>query len=89
MDTIITTTIFSFISTMVGYYYGNRKNNAEASNIEIKNIKEIIFIYSETIKDLKDEVQELKKDIKEYKNCINKLEDELKEFKTHIRKPLI
>jgi predicted RNase H-like nuclease (RuvC/YqgF family) len=88
MDTILTTALFSFISTIIGYFLGSRKNNAEASNIEIKNIKEVIMIYTQTIQDLKTEVEELKDDIKEYKNCINKLEKELNEFKSDMRKPL-
>jgi predicted RNase H-like nuclease (RuvC/YqgF family) len=87
MDTIITAGLFSFISTLIGYYAGVRKNNAEISNIEIKNIKEVITIYIQTIQDLKSEVEELREDIKEYKDCISKLESELHEFKTDMKKP--
>jgi hypothetical protein len=63
MDTIITAAFFSFISTIIGYFVGIRKNNAEISNIEIKNIKEVITIYTETIQELKNEVGELKEEI--------------------------
>jgi peptidoglycan hydrolase CwlO-like protein len=87
MDTIITAGVFSFISTLIGYFVGSRKNNAETSNIEIKNIKEVITIYTQTIQDLKNEVEELREDIKEYKLCINKLETELHQFKSDMRKP--
>jgi predicted RNase H-like nuclease (RuvC/YqgF family) len=87
MDTIITAAFFSFISTIIGYFVGIRKNNAEISNIEIKNIKEVITIYTETIQELKNEVGELKEEIKEYKSCISKLENELHQFKTDMKKP--
>lgn len=88
MDTILTAAFFSFISTIVGYFVGLRKNKAETSNLEIKNIKEVIEIYSQTIQDLKTEVGELKEEIKEYKACIIKLEGELHQFKSDMRKPL-
>lgn len=88
METIMTAAFFSFVSTIIGYFVGSRKNNAEASNLEIKNIKEVITIYTQTIQDLKNEVEELKDEIKEYKNCISKLETELHQFKSDMRKPI-
>jgi predicted RNase H-like nuclease (RuvC/YqgF family) len=89
METILTAGLFSFISTLIGYFVGVRKSNAETSNIEIKNIKEVITIYTQTIQDLKMEVEELREDIKEYKECISKLESELHQFKSDMRNPLI
>lgn len=88
IETLITTGLVSFITTLIGYFVGSRKNNAEASSIEIKNIKEVIQIYTKTIQDLKDEVAELKEEIQEYRSCINKLENELHQFKSDMRKPV-
>jgi len=87
MDTTITAGIITIISTILGYVVGSRKNRAEASNLEIKNIKEIIEIYTKTIQDLKIEVEELKEEIKEYKTCISKLENELQQFKKDMKIP--
>ena len=76
MDNIVITAIFTFISSLVGFFVGSRKNNAETDRIVLENMKGVIEVYTQTIEDLKHEVQELKEDIKEYQSCINKLEDE-------------
>ena len=87
MDNIVITAIFTFISSLVGFFVGSRKNNAETDRIVLENMKGVIEVYTQTIEDLKHEVQELKEDIKEYKSCINKLEDELHQFKKQMKKP--
>jgi len=88
IETIVITGIVSFTTTLIGYFFGLRKNNAETSSIEIKNIKEVIEIYTKTIQDLKVEVEELKEEIQEYRTCINKLENELHQFKSDMKKPV-
>jgi len=84
MDNIVITALFSFVSTLVGYFVGSRKSNAETDRIVLENMKGVIEVYTQTIEDLKEEVSELKREIKEYKSCINKMEDELKQFKKQI-----
>ena len=85
MDDILITTIFSFISTLIGYFVGSRKKNAETDSIVLENMKGVIEVYTQTIEDLKHEVSEMKAEIKEYKSCINKLEDELNQFKKQMK----
>ena len=86
MTGIITTAVISILTTIIGYRYGLRKNKAEANQIEINNIKDVISIYTQTIQDLKNEVSELKEQIKEYKSCIDNLENELQEMKAQMNK---
>jgi predicted RNase H-like nuclease (RuvC/YqgF family) len=85
MDNIVITAIFSFVSTLIGYFVGSRKNNAETDRIVLENMKGVIEVYTQTIDDLKHEVSEMKAEIKEYKSCINKLEDELHQFKKQMK----
>jgi len=85
MDNIVITAIFSFVSTLIGYFVGSRKNNAETDRIVLENMKGVIEVYTQTIDDLKREVSEMKAEIKEYKSCINKLEDELHQFKKQMK----
>jgi len=83
---ILTAGLISFTTTLIGYWFGLRKNKAEASQIEIENIKDVISIYTQTIQDLKNEVSELKTQIKEYKTCIDKLESELHQMKNEMNR---
>lgn len=81
---IITTTIVSFVSTTIGYFYGSRKNKAEAQRVEIENVKEVISVYMDTINELKKEVKELKDKLATYQKHIEKLENQLEQFKSQM-----
>lgn len=78
---IITTGIISFFTTAIGYVVGSRKNKAEATKIEIENVKEVISVYVDTINDLKNEVKDLKEKLATYQKHIEKLEAELYSFR--------
>ncbi len=81
MNEVIITAVISFISTIVGYKVGSKKNKAEANKIEIENVKEVISVYVDTINDLKIEVRELKERLATYQKHIEKLEGELYSFR--------
>lgn len=81
MNDVIITAVIGFISTAIGYIAGNRKSRAEATKIEIENVKEVISVYVETINDLKEEVRELKDKLNTYQKHIEKLEGELQLFR--------
>ena len=84
MNEVITTAVIGFISTIAGYMVGNRKNKAEASHLEIENVKEVISVYTGAINDLKAEVKELKAQLAKYQTHIEKLENELYTFRTQM-----
>lgn len=81
MNEIIIMGLITFISTLVGYKVGSRKNKAEATKIEIENVKEVISVYVDTINDLKNEVKDLKDRLATYQKHIEKLENELYSFR--------
>ncbi len=81
MNEIILTSVISFLSTIVGYKVGSRKNRAEANKLEIENVKEVIGVYVDTINDLKNEVKDLKEKLATYQKHIERLEGELYSFR--------
>ena len=81
MNEVITTAVIGFISTIVGYVAGNKKSKAEATHLEIENVKEVISVYTMAINDLKAEVKELKTQLEKYQSHIEKLESELYSFR--------
>lgn len=81
MNEIVFTGFITFLSTIVGYKVGSRKNKAEANKIEIENVKEVISVYVDTINDLKNEVKDLKDKLATYQKHIEKLETELYSFR--------
>lgn len=78
---VILNVVLTFIGTLAGYLFGLRKTNAETDSIVIKNVKEILEVYSTTINDLKEEITELKTKINEYEKQITCLNTELHEFR--------
>lgn len=78
--------VIAFISSLAGYFFGSRKNNAETDRIVIDNVKEILAVYATTINDLKVEIQELKLTIEKYEAHIEKLQQELYAFRKEMRK---
>lgn len=84
MNDVILTAVIGFISTAIGYIAGNKKSRAEATKIEIENVKEVISVYIETINELKEEVRELRDKLNIYQKHIEKLETELQSFRQQI-----
>ena len=83
---ILSNFIIGLVGTLAGYFFGQRKNNAETDSIVIENVKEILSVYSQTIQDLKSEIMELKDKIDEYEKIIDKLKSELQEFREEMKK---
>jgi predicted RNase H-like nuclease (RuvC/YqgF family) len=82
---IILTALLTFIGTLAGYVFGNRKTNAETDRIVIENVKEILSVYSQTIADLKQEISELKDKIDNYEKQIECLNKELHDFRKEMK----
>jgi predicted RNase H-like nuclease (RuvC/YqgF family) len=75
----------AFISSLTGYFFGSRKNNAETDSIVIDNVKEILGVYNTTINDLKAEIMELREKIDRYEKHIEKLQQELNAFRREMK----
>ena len=85
MTEVIITTIIGFISTLVGYFVGNRKSQADTDRIVLDNVKGVLEIYTSTIEDLKDEVKGLKDKISEYEVMIEKMSSELHSLRRQLQ----
>jgi len=86
MDNLIITAIIGFISTLVGFFVGNRKRQADTDKIVLANVKDILEIYTTTIDDLKLEVKELKNKINEYEVMVEKMSSELTSLRKQLQK---
>jgi predicted RNase H-like nuclease (RuvC/YqgF family) len=82
----IVNAVIAFVSSLAGYFFGSRKNNAETDSIVIENVKEILGVYNTTITDLKAEIAELREKIEKYEKHIEKLQEELSAFRTEMKK---
>lgn len=82
---IILNVVLTFIGSLAGYIFGARKNNAEADSIVLKNVKEILEVYAQTINDLKSEITELKLKVSQYEQQISCLNKELHDFRKEMR----
>lgn len=76
LSTILTTVVPSAITSALGYYYGKRKNNADASSSELDNVEKALAIYRGMVKDLSDKVKELEDQVARLENLIT-------EYKQH------
>ena len=84
MDTgTIITALMTFFGTTIGYIYGNRKNQAETDGIVLKNVRELLSVYQDTIADLKDEIKRLEDKLDAYEKQIEEMSRELKYLKEH------
>lgn len=82
---IVLNAIIAFVSSLAGYFFGSRKNNAETDRIVIDNVKEILGVYNGTINDLKAEIVELREKIDRYEKHIEKLQQELNAFRREMK----
>jgi len=83
---IVITTILTALSSLAGYFYGRRRNDAETDKLVLENVKEILTIYSDVIDDLKVEVKGLRDKIFEYEALISKLTREINILRSDMKK---
>lgn len=86
MNEMIITGLISALTTIVGYFLGKRKSNAETDSIVISNVKELLGVYSNTINDLKNEIKELKDKIDKYEEQIDNMSLEIHQLRKELKK---
>lgn len=82
---IVTNFVIGIISTLAGYFFAQRRNNAETDSVVIENVKKILEVYSTTIQDLKEQIIELKDKLDEYEKTIETLKCELQDFRKEMK----
>jgi len=82
---MILTSILTFVGTVIGYFYGSKKNRAETDSIVLQNVKGILEIQSSTIEALKEQVEELQTKIMDYESYIKKLQEEITQLRREMK----
>ena len=77
-----------FLSTLVGWLFGRRKQQAETQTTELDNVDKAVKIYREMIEDLGtkyanaiDELKKANQRIKDLEASVEELRTELKKYK--------
>lgn len=85
MSSTVITAIVAFISTLVGYKYGTKKQNAETDSLVLQNVKGILEIQQNTIKDLTEEINKLKLKVEEYEEMVGSMTKELHQLRRELK----
>jgi predicted nucleic acid-binding Zn-ribbon protein len=75
--------VMTIVTTLIGYFVGKRKSNAETDNQVLRNLELSIGLYKNIIDDLKIEIQNLNIKIQDLEKKVESLMDENKKLKRH------
>jgi FtsZ-binding cell division protein ZapB len=73
--------ILTIVTTLIGYFVGKRKSNAETDNQVLRNLELSIGLYKNIIDDLKGEIKELNIKVQELQKTVDTLMIENKQLK--------
>jgi len=75
--------IMTVVTTLIGYFVGKRKSNAETDNQVLKNLELSIGLYKNMIDDLRVEIRELNVKIQDLEKKVEELMNENKKLKRY------
>jgi predicted nucleic acid-binding Zn-ribbon protein len=75
--------VMTVVTTLIGYFVGKRKSNAETDNQVLRNLELSIGLYKNIIDDLKTEIQNLNIKIQDLETKVEMLMDENKKLKKY------
>ena len=73
----------TIVTTLIGYFVGRRKSNAETDNQVLKNLELSIGLYKNMIDDLRTEIRELNLKIQDLERKVDSLKQENNKLKRH------
>jgi peptidoglycan hydrolase CwlO-like protein len=73
--------VLTIVTTLIGYFVGKRKSNAETDNQVLRNLELSIGLYKNIIDDLKGEIKELNIKVQELQKTVDTLMIENKQLK--------
>jgi peptidoglycan hydrolase CwlO-like protein len=73
--------VLTVVTTMVGYFAGRRKTNADTDNQVLKNLELSVGIYTKIIDDLKTEIHELNIKVQDLQKMVDELMVENRKLK--------
>ncbi len=80
LETILTI-LAPIVSAIVGWLFGRRKDNAQATQSEMENVEKALAIYRGIITDLTKKVQELEQRVSEILHKLDVAEEENRKLK--------
>ena len=75
--------IMTVVTTLIGYFVGKRKSNAETDNQVLRNLELSINLYKSMIDDLRTEIRDLNTKIQELEIKVDSLKEENKKLKNY------
>jgi peptidoglycan hydrolase CwlO-like protein len=75
--------VMTIVTTLIGYFVGKRKSNAETDNQVLKNLELSISLYKNMIDDLRTEIRELNQKIQDLEIKVDSLKEENKKLKNY------
>jgi peptidoglycan hydrolase CwlO-like protein len=73
--------VLTVVTTMIGYFAGRRKTNADTDNQVLKNLELSVGIYTKIIDDLKTEIHELNIKVQDLQKMVDELMVENRKLK--------
>ena len=75
--------IMTVVTTLIGYFVGRRKSNAETDNQVLRNLELSIGLYKNIIDDLKAEIHELNIKVQHLETKVEELMKENRKLKNY------
>jgi len=75
--------IMTVVTTLIGYFVGRRRTNADTDNQILRNLELSIGIYTKIIEDLKSEIHQLNHKVQDLENKVEELMKENKKLKNY------
>ena len=73
--------VMTIVTTLIGYFVGRRKTNADTDNSILRNLELSISIYTKIIDDLKVEIHELNGKVQDLQKMVDELMIENRKLK--------
>ena len=73
--------VITVVTTLIGYFAGRRKTNADTDNQVLKNLELSVNIYTKIIDDLKSEIHELNNKVQDLQKMVDELMVENRKLK--------
>jgi peptidoglycan hydrolase CwlO-like protein len=75
--------VMTVVTTLIGYFAGRRKTNADTDNQVLRNLELSIGLYKNIIDDLKQEIHELNIKVQDLEKRVEDLMSENKRLKKY------
>lgn len=83
VNNMIEQIIMTVVTTLIGYFVGRRRTNADTDNQILRNLELSIGIYTKIIEDLKSEIHQLNHKVQDLENKVEELMKENKKLKNY------